>query len=145
MSWFDLFTFEKLYLLKKGPIFVGSYAIQNKLSQKSICSHQLFRQKGAFPRLSTSVLHKRGHTSMESSPIFTKLICWRIRKKLDSNHYLCLFEVFLFSIFSLLHSEPNWFWGSKNCWWLWIGLIDVFLNTFNHSRLEKAIEIVWRS
>ena len=62
MSWFDLFTFEKLYSLKKGPIFVGSYAIQNKLIQKSICSHQLFRQIWAFPRLSTPVLHKCGHT-----------------------------------------------------------------------------------
>ena len=63
MSWFDLFTFEKLYLLKKGPIFVGSYAIQNKLIQKSICWHQLFMQKWALSRLSTTVLHKCGHTT----------------------------------------------------------------------------------
>ena len=62
MSWFDFFTFEKLNLLKKGPIFVGSYATQYQLIQNNISWHQLLRQKWAFPRLSTSVLHKCGHT-----------------------------------------------------------------------------------
>ena len=34
MPRFDLFTFERTYLLKKGPIFVGSCAIRYKLVQK---------------------------------------------------------------------------------------------------------------
>ena len=74
MYWFDILTFEKLYLLKKGPIFVGSYAIQNKLIQKSIHWHQLFRQKWAFPRLSTSVLHKCGHTTSVAPRTFLQKI-----------------------------------------------------------------------
>ena len=60
-------TFEKLYLPKKGPHFVGSYATQNKLSQKTICWQQLFRQKWAFFRMSTSVLHKCGHAKAGKS------------------------------------------------------------------------------
>ena len=63
MPWFNSSTFEKLYFLKMGPIFAGSYATQNKPIKKTICWHQLFRQKWAFSRLSTSVLHKCGHTS----------------------------------------------------------------------------------
>ena len=63
MFWFDISTSEKLYLVKKGPIFVGSYATQNKVIPKTLCWHQLFRHKWAFPRLSTSVLHKCGHTN----------------------------------------------------------------------------------
>ena len=69
MSWFDILTFEKLYLLKKGPIFVGSYATQNKLIQKTTCWHQFFRQKWAFPRLSTPVLHMCGHTNRHNPQI----------------------------------------------------------------------------
>ena len=62
MPWFYSSTFEKLYFLKMGPIFAGSYATQNKPIKKTICWHQLFRQKWAFSRLSTYVLHKCGHT-----------------------------------------------------------------------------------
>ena len=61
MPWFNSSTFEKLYFLKMGPIFADSYATQNKPIKKTICWHQLFRQKWAFSRLSTSVLHKCGH------------------------------------------------------------------------------------
>ena len=63
MPWFNSSTFEKLYFLKMGPIFAGSYATQNKPIKKTVCWHQLFRQKWAFFRLSTFVLHKCGHTS----------------------------------------------------------------------------------
>ena len=65
-SWLDEFTFEKLYLLKKGPIFVFPYPNQNKTFEKNICWHLLFRQKWTFSNLSKSVLHKCGHTNMHA-------------------------------------------------------------------------------
>ena len=46
------------------PIFVGSYATQIKSVNKTICWHQLFRQKLPLSRLSTSVLYKYGHTTV---------------------------------------------------------------------------------
>ena len=57
-----------------GPIFVVSYATQNKSNEKIICWHQLLRHKWAFSRLSTTVLHKCGHTTHPFlASIFTPL------------------------------------------------------------------------
>ena len=65
MPWFNSSTFKKLYFLKMGLIFASSYATQNKPIKKTIYWHQLFRQKWAFSRLSSSMLHRCGHTKQE--------------------------------------------------------------------------------
>ena len=83
MPWFHSSTFEKLYFLKMGPIFAGSYATQNMPIKKTICWYQLFWQKWAFSRLSTSVLHKCSHTIRE--------LWWLVyltKKKLFTVRYL---------------------------------------------------------
>ena len=49
MLW--LIHFWKALFSKKGPIFVKSRTTQNKTVKKTICWHQLFRQKWAFSRL----------------------------------------------------------------------------------------------
>ena len=53
----------KVHFLKKGPIFVVSCASKNNSNEKYICWHQLFRQKWAFCRVSTTVLYNCGHTN----------------------------------------------------------------------------------
>ena len=70
MPWFGRVTFEKLYFLKMDPIFVVSCATKNKSNRKIICWQQLLRHRWAFSRLSTTVLHKCGHTNRGTVFVF---------------------------------------------------------------------------
>ena len=85
-----LIDFWKTLFTKIGPYFCGSYPIQNKLIQKSICWHQLFRQKWAFPRLSTSVLHKCGHTKLHSYFMLKPNTSDKVYSAISINSYKCI-------------------------------------------------------